>query len=69
MRYLRTVERESKPDKALGEMKFDITELSKVRKFREAIIQKQMALYLLTSAARKAKWKCDFWQRNTKNHM
>jgi len=61
VRYLRTVERESEPDKALDEKKFDITELSKVRKFGETIIQKPMAIYLITSAVQKAKWKCDFW--------
>jgi hypothetical protein len=67
VRYLRSVERESELDKGLDEMKFDMTEFSKVRNLVEAIIQKQMAIYLLTSAAQKAKWKCDFWQRNTKN--
>lgn len=36
-----TVERESELDKALDEMKFDITELSKVKTFGEAIIQKK----------------------------
>jgi hypothetical protein len=41
VRYRRTVERESELDKALGEMKFDITELSKVKKFGEAIVQKK----------------------------
>jgi hypothetical protein len=54
VRCLRTVERESELHKALGEMKFDITKLSKVKKFGEAIIQK-IAIYLLTSAAQKAK--------------
>jgi len=50
-------------------MKFDKRELNKVRKFGEAIIQRQMAICLLTTAAPKAKWKCDFWQINTKSHM
>jgi S-adenosylmethionine:tRNA-ribosyltransferase-isomerase (queuine synthetase) len=39
VRYLRTVERESELDKALGEIKFDITELSKIKKLGEAIIR------------------------------
>jgi hypothetical protein len=55
VRYLRSVERESELDKALDEIKFDITELSEVRKFGETIIQKQLAIYLLTSSAQKAK--------------
>jgi len=41
VRCLMTVERESELDKALDEMKFDITELSKVKTFGEAIIQKK----------------------------
>jgi hypothetical protein len=62
--YVRTVERESELNNALDDMKFDITELSEVRIFGEAMI-KEMAIYLLIPVEQKFKWKRDFWQRNT----
>jgi hypothetical protein len=46
------IERESELDNALDDTKFDITELSEVRIFGEAMM-KEMAIYLLTSAERK----------------